>query len=98
MAGLQFLMNCAGIASLRGEWTRALRLGGAAAAHKERDNLWGDFVDAPFHARHVSEAQAGLGAEAADAAFAAGRAMDVATALREAEAWLASLPVDERTP
>jgi len=98
MAGLQFLMNCAGIASLRGEWTRALRLGGAAAAYKERDNLWGDFVDAPFHARHVSEAQAGLGAEAADAAFAAGRAMDVATALREAEAWLASLPVDERTP
>ncbi len=98
MAILQFLMNCAGIASLREEWTLALRLGGAAYACQERDHLWGDFVDAPFLARHVSEARAALGTEAADAALAAGRAMDVATALREAEAWLASLPVDGRTP
>ena len=97
-SGLSFLINCAGIAALREEWTLALRLIGAADSYQERHGLWGEFVDAPFHARSNADARDALGPDAADAALAAGRAMDVDTALREAEAWLAALPPDQRPP
>jgi tetratricopeptide (TPR) repeat protein len=86
------LWNCAGLAALRGEWPLALRLDGAAASHLEQCGLRGDFVDARFHASSMAPVRAALGALAADAAFAAGRAMNVDAALREAEAWLDALP------
>lgn len=91
-SALSFLMNCAGIAALREEWTLALRLSGAAQSHQERHGLWGDFVDAPFYARHAVQAREALGALAADAALACGRAMSVDATVKEAEAWLLSLP------
>ena len=92
-------MNCAGIAALREEWALALRLSGAA----ERDQEAAWLCRATSSTRHFTRAtmvraREALGADAADAAFAAGRAMDVDTALREAEAWLAALPPDERAP
>jgi hypothetical protein len=40
-------------------------------------------------------AREAIGAEPADAAFAAGRALSVDAALREAEAWLDALPAAE---
>ena len=43
-------------------------------------------------------AHAALDASSADASLAAGRAMDVDTALREAETWLDALPADGRQP
>ena len=91
-SALTFLMNCAGIAALREEWTLALQLSGAARSFQERHSLWGDFVDAPFYARHEAQAREALGAHAADAALAAGRAMSIDAAIQEAEAWLQSLP------
>ena len=43
-----FLLNCAGLAALRGEWAFALRLSGAAAAHREQHGLPGDFSTRHF--------------------------------------------------
>ena len=97
-SGQAFLRNCAGLAALRGEWTFALRLSGAADSHQEQHGIPGDFVDARFHARAMAPAREALDAAAADAAFAAGRAMSSDTALREAEAWLDALPPDEPAP
>ncbi len=91
------LRNCAGLAALRGEWAQALRFGGAATAFEERHNFF-DFVDARFRVRSMSTAREAVGADQADAAFAAGRALGSDTAIREAEAWLASLPADGRMP
>jgi hypothetical protein len=91
---LPLLWNCAGLAALRGEWEQALRLGGAAAAFQEERNLF-DFVDARFHARNMSTAREAAGADPADAAFTAGRALSSDTAIREAEAWLGALPADD---
>ena len=90
--------NCAGLAALREEWTLALRLSGAADIDREQHGLSDDYVDARFHARAMAPAREALGASAAAAALAAGRAMDVDTALREAEAWLDALPPDEQPP
>ena len=92
------LVYCAGLAALREEWALALRLSGAAALHREQHGLLENYVDAPFHAASMAPARAALGDRAADAAFATGRALSTEAALREAEAWLASLPVDGRTP
>jgi non-specific serine/threonine protein kinase len=93
-----FLRNCAGLAALRGEWKRALRLSGAAASHREQHNLLGDFVDARFHIRDMAPAREALGNDAADAEFATGQSMDADAALLEAEAWLAALPAVAGTP
>ena len=92
------LVYCAGLAALREEWALALRLSGAAASHREQHGLLEHYVDAPFHAASMAPARAALGDRAADAAFATGRALSTEAALREAEAWLASLPADGRTP
>ncbi|MBK9675691.1 MAG: winged helix-turn-helix domain-containing protein [Betaproteobacteria bacterium] len=94
---LPVLWNCAGLAALRGEWEQALRLDGAAKEFQEKHNLF-DSVDARFHARSMSTAREAVGTDPADAAFAAGRAMGSDTAIREAEAWLDALPVEERAP
>jgi predicted ATPase/DNA-binding winged helix-turn-helix (wHTH) protein len=96
--GQAFLMNCAGLVALHEDWTLALRLSGAAESHKERHGIRGDYVDARFHARNMAPAREALGAPAADAAFAAGRALNDDSALREAEAWLEALAADESTP
>ncbi len=79
------------LAALRGEWVQALRWSGTATACQEENNLF-DFVDARFHARSMSTAREAVGADPADAAFAAGRALGSGTAIREAEAWLVALP------
>ena len=92
------LVCCAGVAALREEWAFALRLSGAAALHREQHGLLGLVVEAQFHAASMAPARAALGTEAADAAFAAGRALSTEAALREAEAWLASLPPDGPAP
>ncbi|MBK9702556.1 MAG: winged helix-turn-helix domain-containing protein [Betaproteobacteria bacterium] len=90
-AATSLLWLCAGLAALRGEWVQALRWGGTATACQEENNLF-DFVDARFHARSMSTAREAVGADPADAAFAAGRALGSGTAIREAEAWLVALP------
>ncbi len=92
--GQAFLMTCAGLVALREDWTLALRLSGAAESHKERHGLRGDYVDARFHARNMAPAREALGTLAADAAVAAGRAASTDAMVREAEAWLHSLPAD----
>ena len=92
------LVCCAGLAALREEWAFALRLSGAAASHREQHGLLGLVVDAQFHAASMAPAREALGADPADAAFATGRALSTEAALREAEVWLASLPVDGRAP
>ena len=91
------LWNCAGLAALRGEWVRALRWGGAATACQEKHNLF-DSVDARFNARSMSTARDAVGADPADAALAAGRALGSDAAIREAEAWLDALPADDGPP
>jgi hypothetical protein len=91
------LWSCAGLAALRGEATQALRWSGAAASHQEKHDQV-DFVDARFHARNMITAREAIGAEPADAAFAAGRALSSNTAIREAETWLAALAADGRAP
>ena len=93
-----FLSNCAGLASLREEWTLALRLCGAADSTGRQHGLTDDFVDARFHAERMARAREALGTEAAATALAGGRALDIDTVLREAEAWLAALPSDESPP
>jgi tetratricopeptide (TPR) repeat protein len=90
-AAAALLWNCAGLAALRGEWMQALRWGGAATACQEKHSQF-DFVDARFHARSMSAAREAVGADPADAAFAAGRALGSDTAIREAETWLHVLP------
>jgi predicted ATPase len=92
------MRNCSGLAALRKEWTLAIRFSGAAEATRERHGLSDDHVDARFHARDMAPAREALGASAAAEALAAGRAMDVDAALREAEAWLDALPPDEQPP
>jgi hypothetical protein len=92
-----FLFNCADLAALREEWALALRLSGAADSICRRHGFSGDNIDARFHAASIAPAREAMGASAT-AAIAAGRAMDVDTALREAEAWLDALPPDERAP
>jgi tetratricopeptide (TPR) repeat protein len=86
------LMCCSGLAALREEWAFALRLSGAAASHREQHGLLDDYLDAQFDAASMAPAREALGADAADAAFAAGRAMSADAALREAEDWLNALP------
>jgi predicted ATPase len=92
-----FLSNCADLAALRKEWALALRLSGAADSIRKQHGLSGDYVDARFHAASIAPAREAMGASAT-AAIATGRAMDVDTALREAEAWLDTLPPDEQPP
>ncbi|MBL0292331.1 MAG: winged helix-turn-helix domain-containing protein [Betaproteobacteria bacterium] len=92
-----FLSNCADLAALREEWALALQLSGAADSIREQHGLSGDYVDARFHTASIAPAREAMGASAT-AAIAAGRAMGVDAALREAEAWLDALPPDERTP
>ncbi|MBK9117306.1 MAG: AAA family ATPase [Betaproteobacteria bacterium] len=86
------LRTFAGLAALRGEWAQALRWYGAATAFEEKHNLF-DAVDARFHARSMCTAREAMGADPADAAFAAGRALGSDAAIREAEAWLEALPL-----
>ncbi len=93
-----FLSNCAGLAALREEWTFAFRLSGAADSTREHHGLSGDYVDARFHSRAMAPAREALGASAAAEALAAGRALNIDAALREAEAWLDTLPPDEQPP
>jgi tetratricopeptide (TPR) repeat protein len=86
------LRNCSGVAALRGEWTFALRLSGAADAHREQHALWGNFFDARFYAQGIAPAHEALDNAAAEAAVAEGRAQGPEAALAEAVAWLQSLP------
>ena len=92
-AAVTLLWLCAGLAALRGEWAQALRWGGAATAVAEKHSLF-DAVDAQFHARSMSAAREAAGADPADAAFAAGRALDSDAAITEAVTWLDALPAD----
>lgn len=86
------LWNISGLAALRGNWQLALRLSGAAAEYKEANHvLGGDAVDARLHAQMMAPARENLGAAAADAAFAAGRALGADAALAEGRAWLREL-------
>ena len=96
--GASFLQNCAGVAALREEWTFALRLAGASESFCEHHGLRGTYVDAPFHAKNMATARGALGAIAADAALRAGRAADSDAMVREAEAWLRSLPPAQDPP
>ena len=93
-----FLSNCADLAALREEWARALRWSGAADSTREQHGFSGDYVDARFHARAMAPAREALDASASAAALAAGRALNIDAALREAEAWLDTLPPDEQPP
>ena len=95
---VSFLSNCAGLAALRGEWALAFRLNGTADSTRVQHGLSADYVDARFHARAMAPAREALGASASAAALASGRAMDVETALREAEAWLDTLPPAKHSP
>ena len=93
-----FLYNCAGLAALRSEWALALRWSSAADSTRERHGLADFYVDARFHAASIAPARGAFGASASAAALAAGRALDLDTALREAEAWLDALPAGDGPP
>ena len=95
---VSLLSNCAGLAALRNEWALALRWSGAADSTRERHGLADFHVDVRFHAASMAPVREALGAIDAAATLEAGRALDVDTALHEAEAWLDALPPDERTP
>ncbi|MBK9117311.1 MAG: winged helix-turn-helix domain-containing protein [Betaproteobacteria bacterium] len=95
---VSFLANCAGLAALRNEWALGIRWSGAADSTRERQGLADFHVDARFHAASIAPAREALGSAAANAALAAGRAMDIDTALREAEAWLDSLASGDGPP
>jgi hypothetical protein len=86
------LWSISGFAALHGNWQLALLLSGAAAEYREANHvLTGDAVDARLHAQLMAPAREGLGADAADEAFAAGRALGADAALAEAKAWLNQL-------
>jgi non-specific serine/threonine protein kinase len=93
-----FLSNCAGLAALCEEWALAFRLSGAADSTREQHGLSDDYVDGRFHTRAMATARDALSASAAAEALAAGRALNIDAALREAEAWLDTLPPDEQPP
>ena len=95
---VSFLSNCAGLAALRNEWALALRWSSAADSTRERHGLADFYVDARFHAASIAPAREALDDSASAAALAAGRALDLDTALREAEACLDALPANEVPP
>jgi hypothetical protein len=84
----QFLMNCGGVAAIRGEWAPALRWTGVAVSIQERDGFKGDAVDAPFYAWQVEKATEALGAQAAGTALRAAAESEVHVVVEEAAAWL----------
>ncbi|MCC7038685.1 MAG: winged helix-turn-helix domain-containing protein [Burkholderiales bacterium] len=88
IAGWIVLLNGAGIAALRGQWARALRMGGAGDAHGDRHGLHAQGVDRRIHALQMAPAREALGVAAAASAVAAGRALASADALAEVRAWL----------
>jgi hypothetical protein len=85
------LTHCAGVAALRSEHILAMRLAGAAEAHREQTGFRLDVPDAPCHERAIEPAREALRMQAADAAFMAGRAMRPEAALADAVAWLEML-------
>lgn len=91
---LAFLWNASGLASLCGDWARALRLQGAAEALQERCG-YDVFTDAPFYEHRIATASNALGESASCVANVEGRALDTGTAIAEALAWLETLRSDE---
>jgi non-specific serine/threonine protein kinase len=86
------LWNIAGFATLHRHWELALRLSGSADEYIRANHvLTGDAVDARLHGQLMARAREALGAEAADAALAAGRALGADAALAEGKAWLQEL-------
>lgn len=85
------LCLCAWAAARRGDSKRALRLFGAAAAHRERIGWKYPEPEASVIERAARLAREAAGT-AADEVFAAGKALHEDAAFDEAVAWLATLP------
>jgi hypothetical protein len=79
----------AGLATLRGDYERAARLHGVAAAQAAETGLQRDAADEAFLAPLVARARAGLPAGAFAAAEAAGREQALDATLAELRTWLA---------
>jgi predicted ATPase/class 3 adenylate cyclase len=84
----------AGLASLRGEWSRAARFYGAAESQAAQTGLRRDPADDAFLAQHIDKARDALGEPAFAAAESAGRALANEAVMTEARAWLEGLPPD----
>ena len=87
-AGQGALDIAASLASVRGQWERAARLGGAAAAQREASGLLRDPVDEAFLAPLIAQAPAKLAPRTYKAAESAGRALSYDQAIAEVGAWL----------
>ncbi|MFO1303985.1 MAG: winged helix-turn-helix domain-containing protein [Burkholderiales bacterium] len=85
------LCHCAWAAARRGDWPRAVRFFGAAAAHRERIGYRYAEPEASIIERTLQLAREAAGT-AADEGFAAGRTLHEDAARDEALAWLATLP------
>ena len=85
------LCLCAWTAARRGDWRRALRLFGAAAAQRDSIGFKNPEPDASIIERALQIAREAAG-PSADGAFAAGKALNENVAFDEAVAWLATLP------
>lgn len=89
----QMLEASAGLAALRGKWTLAIRLHGAATSLQEQQGLGGGYlVDAPVYERQLAAARAALDPDSANAAAAQGRTMGADAAIAEAVAWIEREP------
>jgi predicted ATPase/class 3 adenylate cyclase len=86
-AGQSVLEVSSGLASLGKEWARAARFFGSAEAQASNTGIHRDPADEAFLAPLVAQARSTLGAEAFDAAEAAGRALSYDEAVGEARAW-----------
>jgi tetratricopeptide (TPR) repeat protein len=79
------LEGFSGLATALGQHQRAVRLGGAAEARREADGVFHPSWQ-PIGERWLAISREALGAEAASAAWAAGRSLTLEQALEEAEA------------
>jgi non-specific serine/threonine protein kinase len=86
--GQSALEVSAGLGTLRKDWTRAARFFGAAEAQTSETGLQRDPADEAFLAPLIARARSAAGAEAFNAADAAGRALSYEAAMAEALAWL----------
>ena len=92
IAYVQYILVFAGgIAAMRGDFTRAVRYFGVAAAHRERHGWNIPEPDASFVDRFVVQARDGAETDATEA-FAAGRAVEAQAGVAEARAWVQALP------